>query len=1007
MASPSVHIMPEHWTELSMAKKQRQLCSDDLRQLLASCRKECGKKQVTDCPKCYVLALDRMRFRYAESQDREWFTQRKAFLHELEGMFQDAKDNKRSLESIEARIDSEKEAWYRWVLRKYPEFIAVSDRGSNQDELRGMLDDPDRSREELVGMMLEGVGTPPSWPSSVDAFAEKVAAIGDDASALRELYVTEFFMNQSSGQVLENALKYLSEFRSNEAMTIEDVIDRIASDMKESRNSVPLRNNHQRRLDELRRAKTAFEHDKMQAKIRASGAQMSKAMQLLYDLPPCYVCQGTVDPANVLSCSLCQTVLQMGAADSKLTVYCTEDCFHKGHAKHVEAEHDCKAGDACVQLRDEDVEMDDGSWTTVSCKECLDEKQMTLYCSDRCARENIAEHRRAAHGAKASAVEADGLVSPTQDVVETALKTENPGLTVSRVEYAVSRSHDCDPSYSEPPGPSSTFSIDFAIPQSSEPEDGLEFLRETHAQSIDHLFPDECEEFVSEQHVSPGTAGLLTPSSSSTQSNPLSHSIHDLSGKPLFNLASAESLLRSFRCDKLKSLPCIVLPPDAAVPHLAATQPFVLLAILAASSGSRKLQGHGLYDQEFRKVLSLKFVAGGERTLELLQGILIYTAWYPFHLRPKEKQGFQYMKMASELIHDLDLARELPPDFDISAMEPTERQLDGIRAYLCYFYITTTHTVSWKYKSVLTNNFNASTSTYCDILERNARDGGDVMVSALGRNSCALNEAYIAIHEDNGHSETNRRLLLSRLGMRIQENLIMATPEIASSVTFRLQSLFLQIYNDCGSLLRYPRAPKHLQDSILPLDSSSLTSGIDNLGTLLDELASLDEAKYLCFTLDDWVRFIVTVILSLRLSFPITECPQHDPSWARSRLKFDQFLSRMSLEPEVTPTSKRLDVLSASRVVLGVVREKYRHRLQAVEKLESLAAQRVGCPVVDGSVDSFLSLWEAGFVPTQTDFAVPSTWDGLSGASPSNMHVYNDLWATMTMNWAGGDLSLG
>lgn len=54
----------------------------------------------------------------------------------------------------------------------------------------------------------------------------------------------------------------------------------------------------------------------------------------------------------------------------------------------------------------------------------------------------------------------------------------------------------------------------------------------------------------------------------------------------------------------------------------------MLLAILAAASGSRSVRGHNLYDEEFRKVFALKVVAGGERSLELLQGILIYCLWY-------------------------------------------------------------------------------------------------------------------------------------------------------------------------------------------------------------------------------------------------------------------------------------------------------------------------------------------------------------------------------------------
>ena len=60
---------------------------------------------------------------------------------------------------------------------------------------------------------------------------------------------------------------------------------------------------------------------------------------------------------------------------------------------------------------------------------------------------------------------------------------------------------------------------------------------------------------------------------------------------------------------------------------LAQTKPFLLLAIMSAASGSRTIQGHGLYDEEFKKVLALKFVARGERNLELLQGLVIYVMW--------------------------------------------------------------------------------------------------------------------------------------------------------------------------------------------------------------------------------------------------------------------------------------------------------------------------------------------------------------------------------------------
>lgn len=97
--------------------------------------------------------------------------------------------------------------------------------------------------------------------------------------------------------------------------------------------------------------------------------------------------------------------------------------------------------------------------------------------------------------------------------------------------------------------------------------------------------------------------------------------------QPLFDVASAEALLNSFR-STVSYLPFIKLSSDTTLSHLNATKGFVLLAILTVASGATTVQKHALYEDEFRKALSLKYVAGGERSLELLQGVLIYCAWY-------------------------------------------------------------------------------------------------------------------------------------------------------------------------------------------------------------------------------------------------------------------------------------------------------------------------------------------------------------------------------------------
>lgn len=189
---------------------------------------------------------------------------------------------------------------------------------------------------------------------------------------------------------------------------------------------------------------------------------------------------------------------------------------------------------------------------------------------------------------------------------------------------ATSQSNASSPA---PKPASSTFSIDFAVPAQPDVDNNFDMLREMHQAHIDQCLPSD-----EELYLGPfdGSSGIIEPTPPASASTP-SNSIESLGGKPQFNLASAQSLLESFR-GMLPSFPCIVLEDSDSVSDLAKTRPFVLLAILATASGSKTLQGHSLYDEEFRKVLGLKFVAGGERTLELLQGLLIYCAWYACRL---------------------------------------------------------------------------------------------------------------------------------------------------------------------------------------------------------------------------------------------------------------------------------------------------------------------------------------------------------------------------------------
>jgi hypothetical protein len=75
--------------------------------------------------------------------------------------------------------------------------------------------------------------------------------------------------------------------------------------------------------------------------------------------------------------------------------------------------------------------MEDEASDAVVCKECLGLKAVAVFCSQRCAAENLATHRQEKHEAKTDPAEVQAMTLPMEQFVEQTLQQENPGLAFS------------------------------------------------------------------------------------------------------------------------------------------------------------------------------------------------------------------------------------------------------------------------------------------------------------------------------------------------------------------------------------------------------------------------------------------------------------------------------------------------------------------------------------------------------------------------------------------------
>ena len=107
--------------------------------------------------------------------------------------------------------------------------------------------------------------------------------------------------------------------------------------------------------------------------------------------------------------------------------------------------------------------------------------------------------------------------------------------------------------------------------------------------------------------------------------DPVFDDIQDVVSKGVVSFEQAEEYLRFFRT-KACSFPFVLVSPQTSLNSLRREKPFLLLSILAFSAQDNcKLQQ--TLELEIREQLSRRVIVNGEKSMDLLQGVLIYLCW--------------------------------------------------------------------------------------------------------------------------------------------------------------------------------------------------------------------------------------------------------------------------------------------------------------------------------------------------------------------------------------------
>ena len=129
----------------------------------------------------------------------------------------------------------------------------------------------------------------------------------------------------------------------------------------------------------------------------------------------------------------------------------------------------------------------------------------------------------------------------------------------------------------------------------------------------------------------------------------------DVIDRGLLSMATARQLVETYRSELFVHYPTVPIPGDMTADELRSKRPTLFLAIIASASGKDNPELSATLDKEVLEAYATKSLMRSEKSLELVQALLISAVWY----HPPGKFGqlkyYEYIHMAATMAMDIGI----------------------------------------------------------------------------------------------------------------------------------------------------------------------------------------------------------------------------------------------------------------------------------------------------------------------------------------------------------------
>ncbi|GLA38493.1 hypothetical protein AnigIFM63309_005790 [Aspergillus niger] len=364
------------------------------------------------------------------------------------------------------------------------------------------------------------------------------------------------------------------------------------------------------------------------------------------------------------------------------------------------------------------------------------------------------------------------------------------------------------------------------------------------------------------------------------------------------NMNEAEELLLQFRQQRAY-FPFIEVPEVTTAAAMAASQPFLLLAILTVSLTRKPLLQKRL-DERFRRVLSERIIFYGEKSMDYVQGLLVYMAWRPLHIRPLSRQGSQFMQILMTMIIDLKL---------------TENMHDKAVRDVCLG--------CFSLSSLLSVGF-----------RRRGDDGAYKYLKEAVDANKRLKQPYDERFQLSELHVLFEEIIRCQFECSSMKCLVTKTQRVEEKMeSLRLELQIFERVHDVNSMhiallpfrILDPRSSNIANHENL---FDQATSCVTEIRSFFEYFLSIPQDQYISFSIRDWCQLILTISASSHICF--LSPAQMSPTWndfrtrtRSSMLIYLESLSHRMSRLSVTKTGDTPDVFFMFKSVLEIVLSTY------------------------------------------------------------------------------------